>query len=177
MEKREYKVDEIKVGPVRLKVLKLVKTSKVNEQKALDEMEIAGYKRGTYVEFVNVGVDKKMGHIKKEIVAYGKGLGKREISKWPSKLLAIGVVREGKEKVTQKDVEWYNVEDEVYVFEGDYSVEGKWSLLLLALEDGIVVLTPNDLKDTRGDVKEENKGDEKGKKRKSKTKRVRSKKA
>ena len=169
LERREYKVDEITVGPVRLKVLRLVGSSKVDENKALEDMEVGDYKRGTYVELVSTVVDKQFGHAKKKIIAYGKGLGKLEISKWPKKLIAIGVVRERKEKVSQSDVEWYNVNEDVYVFEGDVKVEGNWALLLLTLEDGTVVLTPNDLKQTRRKVVKKDEGEKKRKKRKSKS--------
>ncbi len=188
MERREYKVDEIKVGPVKLKVLRLLSTSKTDEEKALEDMEVDSYRKGVYVEMISIGVDKKLGHAKKEIMAYGRGLGKKEISKWPKRLIAVGIARENKNVITQKDIEWYNVNDEVYVFEGDYSVEGEWALLVLALEDGMVVLTPGnsetqkkstpkDSKQAGEEIVKKDKGEKKGKKRKRKSQRVRRKKA
>ncbi len=135
--KRVYKVTTIKVGPVELPVLKLVKSEELSKKEitdVLDQMEISEYKKDEYVEYIITEGDS----------VFRKGIGKTksigEIAKWPVKLRRVGVADELKEEFDFSDIEWYDVEDDVYVFEG--KVKGA-NYVFLDTEEGLYLVRGN----------------------------------
>ncbi|UXD22022.1 hypothetical protein IPA_00955 [Ignicoccus pacificus DSM 13166] len=132
--KRTYKVTKLSFEGVEIPVLKLVSSEEVPKselKKAVEQMELSDYVKDTFVEYV----------IREGNITYRKAIGKGpagELSKWPVKLRRVAVLRHSPENLDLNKLNWHEVEEDVYVYEG--KVEGVKAILLDTEEGMYLVL-------------------------------------
>ena len=170
--KNVYEPSEIMFNDVRIPVLKLIDSKKVNikdirimkeaTHELLEKLKnqllkeaIESEKEGIYVEYVLKNEEKKIE------VRVGRGFGaKGELAKWPTKLIRLAIFKEPpRGELKLDDIEWFEVDDNIYLFEG--TPRGNCSAILFMTEDGAYLYLPEKtLESDITEIKEEEEGTE-----------------